>query len=442
MVRRILAIPLAVVVAIAVFLCPVFSIPINDVSGVIDCYFQTYSGSSFGNPYIYSLPLGSIRSFGFYNYSQASYYGSVNYSSSDSVSFDLYIAVLTASIPNLSFPTLDQYYYPDRNLVDSLSIDAQFTFLSDSEYIFPPTFTTSFQEDITFLCFKGVPSGTDFLVVDNNPAKPNDKGTNGVGVTLEDGNFYPLFTFGYFLTSSYVSVDSVLSDFSSGDIDFSKALDELNFVTDSNVSNSNTTDEKIFNLLLGQSSIERLILLSDDKSLSYIFDNSLRSFDDAIYGYKIGSFSLSGSLEYMSYIFNSSLSHCDSPDQGLLLNSLYQMSLDKLEFESRQKAFEKLDSAVSDDQLSEADDYYQSEEELIDMFEVAEFESALDFQLWFNTLPPSETIEYKKFFDFLLNDSSIRMFLVVPISLILVRILLGTRLVLSRGGHYSAKGDD
>ena len=246
---------------------------------------------------------------------------------------------------------------------------------------------------------------------------------------------------GVFVTTGD-SVSSVVDSYIDGDLDFTSALQKFNETLNNSLINSSSDADKQFIISLAQFELDRLVTSSNNKSIQNVQNSVTNSFNQNIYNYVSGSESLEDTLSDLDSNYSSALSSAESPVQGILVNTSYLISLKKLEMQARQKAYQKLDSAVSDEQLSEADDYYQSEEDLIDMFEVAEFESALNFQLWFNTLPPSETIEYKKFFDFLLNDSSIRMFLVVPISLILVRILLGTRLVLSRGGHYSAKGDE
>lgn len=437
MVCRILAIPLAVVVAIAVFLCPVLgtSLPENDTEGIVTFGvnvtfppLRSFSAMEF--------PFGTLN--GFYysvvDSDEFDYPTTVqsNFSIQNFSAATLYVGVKSGNYTSglISFPELEPYHNSDLDFVYNESsyvfpayqIEAN-SDGSSSYYLYRENYQT---RDLTiqFLCFENVPVG-NYEVVNNN--------------SLSTAAFTSAYCAVYVVSSDPMSNPGyVVDEFVSGNISFPDAVTGVGNATINNVNNASTPDQKQFELARGQFELTRLVIESNLKSVQVIENTVIPGFNNIVQNYVTGSISIEESINNLHSEYINSLSSVDTPEQGTFLNTSYQISLKKLEIESRQKAFEKLDSAVSDDQLSEADDYYQSEEELIDMFQVAEFESALDFQLWFNTLPPSETIEYKKFFDYLLNDSPIRIFLVVPISLILVRILLGTHLVLSRGGDHSS----
>lgn len=447
MVRRILAIPLAVVVAIAVFLCPVMGSPINDQSGSFDVLLTSTfsSSSSVGDRFCsienLTLQYGTtfFRAYQAYDVISLDYSVSYNYISTFEFTLqspinNIFVPVRSVLVSNslLDFSSLCPYYFPAGNLSQSVDVSCDLYTYAVSNYDFSnrvqsiSTHTKTY--DITYLCFRNVPNGT-YSISDAS-----------AGIIIGDHRA-SLIVAGVYI-DYFSSPSSVVDDYLSGSLSFPDAVSDLSDSITDNFNNAQSIDEKSFVLLQGQYELDRLIQASNNKSISDINSSVVPSFQSTVSDFNSGSLSLSDALSSLNSGYESALASAETPEQGILVNTSYQIFLKKLEIESRQKAFSKLDSAVSDDQLSEAEEYYQSEEELIDMFQIAEFESALDFNLWFNTLPPSETIEYKKFFDFLLNDSSIRMFLVVPISLILVRILLGTRLVLSRGGHYSAKGDE
>lgn len=432
MVCRILAIPLAVVVAIAVFLCPVLgtSLPDNVVSTQFLYRLQIVGGAY----QAWNLNSGVIYGRAAYHSANGTYTGNIIETTPGN--YDVYIPVYTPSLGlgYIDFGTLAPYYKKSGNLVVSNTSDVPFYDFSGVTLTTAYTLTKTYS--VTFLYFQDVPSGLAFTLKDNNPGKMNSGSANIEGT---NSNTFPFFVFGVFYSNVKPSGDSIVSGFEEGSISFPDAITGIQNIVKENVNNAETPDQAILETLVGQQQIDQIINISDNQSISNIRDTVQPNLDNQIDSFVSGSQSLDQTIENMKSEYSSALSSSDTPIQGILVNTSYQISLMMLEAQARQKAYQKLDSAISDDQLTEADDYYQSEEELIDMFEVAEFESALDFQLWFNTLPPSETTQYKKFFDYLLNDSSIRMFLVVPISLILVRILLGTHLVLSRGGDHSSR---
>lgn len=430
--RRILAVPLALVVAIAVFISPVLATEV----AILPQYmltFSCYSGSNLGTPDVHTAGVGSFSSFALTNSSSENYRSTLYFDGYDQSS-DLYIAVNTTSIPYLNLGSLQSYYVSSGNIVSDVSVTTTISTLTYSSSSPTVQFSTNTQ-NITFMCFRGVPSGTVIQIINDNPAYPG----GSVGTYLSSGSArYPLFTYGIFYSSIVPISSGILDDYLNGSISFDNALDQIYDLTGQNVSASVSSEGKILQLLLGQQEIDHLIQLSDDKSLSSVTNGFLVSLRSIISDYLTGT-SLSNTLSYMHYELSNALRKCDTSEQGQLVYDTYLMALDELSFRSNANSLDKLNSAISDDQLTEADDYYASEEDLIDQFELAEFESALDFELWFNTLPPPETSLYKQFFDYLLNDSSIRMFLIVPISLILVRILMGTHLVLGRGGDHSSK---
>lgn len=430
MVRRILAIPLAVVVAIAVFLYPVFGVRFPDNVINTKFFFRLEIG---GASQYWTFDSGQIFGWAAFDSSNGTFTGKITDFTPGN--YDIYIPVYSQSFVNgyIDLGNLLPYYKESGNLIVSNTSDVSFHSYSGgsltTEYILSKTYS------VTFLYFQNVPSSLSFTVTDNNPGRLNSGSSNIEGL---DGNNFPFFVFGLFYSNVFSNSSSIVSDFENGSISFPDAINGIYDIVKESVDKAETPDQAILESLVGQSQIDQIINISDSDSISNIRDNVLPNLDNEIDSFVSGDQSLDLTIQNMKSEYSSALSNSDTPIQGILVNTSYQISLMLLEAQARQKAYQKLDSAVSDDQLSEADAYYISEEELIDMFDAAEFESALDFQLWFNTLPPSETIEYKKFFDYLLNDSPIRMFLVVPISLILVRILLGTHLILSRGGDYSS----
>ena len=127
-------------------------------------------------------------------------------------------------------------------------------------------------------------------------------------------------------------------------------------------------------------------------------------------------------------------------EEAQAVTAVYQANLKQLELQSQFQLMEGLDGVLSDEEVQKSDDYYAAEEQLINAFDVAEFDAQLQFDNWFLLLPQKEAFDYKRFFDYLLNDSEIRHFIIIPLTMGLVSIIMGTRMRVrpSSGG----KGDD
>lgn len=117
---------------------------------------------------------------------------------------------------------------------------------------------------------------------------------------------------------------------------------------------------------------------------------------------------------------------CSTVEQANVLLNLATNYLHIAEQIELQKAKANMDQAISDGDIEEIQSYYDAEQQLISAFDQAKFKAQLDFDTWFTLLPPTETIEYKKFFDYILNDSPIKNYIMIPVSMGLVTILLGT----------------
>lgn len=437
MARRVIAIPLAVAIAIAVFSSFCFATGIvNDATGtysiIVTAEFNAltnvdygtqsaiFDGFNFGRDYLSIMEVnythnGSGADLAVGNVREISYV--IDQSNRNTI----YIAVRTASLNagDIDYSGLSSYYRPQLNLTsnNTYRVYQENWFFTPDPYIFQTTTYFDISYNITYMCFQNVPKGTYTISDSNYPITNLD--------SLSGSQYKAYFLAGIYI-DYFQDASSVVSDFESGDISYSDAISAIRDITDELISQATSTDEKIFITLQALYEIDYITNIQNNSSTSQIVDTFIPNLDNIIDGYISGSSSLDDTMQSLSSAYTEALSAAITPEQGILVNTTYQIKMQQFELEARRQAAAKVDSAISDDQLSEADEYYDSEEELISKFQVSEFESALDFELWFNTLPPAESTEYKKFFDYILNDSSIRMFLIIPISLVLVRIIFGT----------------
>lgn len=440
MARRIIAIPLAVAIAIAVFLLPVvaLTLPENNVDGSYSIDVSVTFSNSVSGAGPYSIPLTTL------NYGQY-FLENMKFRKTDSsanigtdivqdLSFSInvsahntmYIMVPTGSINgnNLSYSSLSPYYSSTGSYSVSESISTpNTTYFLTSDYSSISSrvvdATVSDTWGLTFLCFRDVPAGTYSLTDDRIFTSTVS------GFTYA----YAYAALGVFIQTEY-NPSTVVDDYIDGKIPFDDALTDLNTAFQAGLQNANSDLDRLFEVTRADYELDRLVNNSNNKNVQTVQQNVIPAFDNQLDSYVSGSLTLEQTISNLHDDYTAALNAAETPEQGTFINTTYSITLEKLELEARQKAYERLDSAITDEQITEADEYYQSEEELINMFEVAEFESALDFQIWLDALPLTEATEYKKFFDYILNDSSIRMFLVIPISLVLVRVLLGTALQL------------
>ena len=214
--RRIFAIPLCIILCIAVFSSSVFALPPNDYNTTVNCTWQLVSGLA-GNEF--TMPSGELRSWGLWSPNSDNYVSLSSYSGVMSVSYDLYIAVLTSSLPHVYFEGLDDYYYPAGNITETVSLSPTLMYYDND----PPFFkgntplNVNVVENVTFCYFRDVPAGTSFQVNDLNPYPPDGTSFINAYSSYAQANVnYSHYLFGFFFATAKVTGDQIVDQFKNG----------------------------------------------------------------------------------------------------------------------------------------------------------------------------------------------------------------------------------
>lgn len=439
MFKRLIAIPLCIIFCIAVFSFPVFCAPSNDYSGsyplTVSAKFSYASTSDMVGPH--TIFLGS------FNYGEQSIIQAF-FRQAYSGGYGVYADKISASY-NLTLPTSKRVYFCARtgaisaNSLDYSSLSPYFNSsesFSVTEYFDTPKIdynvdinngytvmstttvsTSNISWGLTYLCFDNVPAGT-YVISDSS----------SINQTTQKAyiNLCP----GVFITTG-TSVTDVVNSYINGESSFSDTLSNLSITLSNSISNSTSDAEKQFQVSLGQFEMDRLVHASNDKNLSQVQNSLVPSLNISVNSFASGSSSLQESLSSLNSSFGSSLNSSETPEQALLVTTQYQIALKRLELQAQIKAAQNLDDAISDDEMDEFQDYYEAESTLIESFEIEQFKSQIALDTWMLQLPSDEAAEYKRFFDYILNESQFRFFVIVPMSCGLIALVLGTRIRLS-----------
>lgn len=430
--RRIFAIPLCIILCIAVFSSSVFALPPNDYNTTVNCTWQLVSGLA-GNEF--TMPSGELRSWGLWSPNSDNYVSLSSYSGVMPVSYDLYIAVLTSSLPHVYFEGLDDYYYPAGNITETVSLNPSLMYYDGT----PPfkgntPLSTTVVDSVTFCYFRDVPAGTSFQVNDLNPYPP--EGTsfiNAYSSYAQSNVNYSHYLFGFFFATAKVTGDQIIDQYKNGDISLSDAISSINDIVNDQLSSSSSNySQSILNILIGQSQIDELLQLSDDIFLSKMINRFVSSLNSFIGEYFEGYLTLEDTVSEFNRVFKSYLDDCETLEQGEALFSAFELSLNQLEVSVQAITSSRIDSVVSNDVLDGFQTVVDVELYFESLFDQELFQSQTDLDSWIRALDLSESVKYKQFFDYFLNDSPLNLFVMIPMSLILFRLVLGTSLSLAR----------
>lgn len=429
--RRLISSFLVIMVCTAIFLFPLSAVePTNNVLLDVQVFeYLTLYGRE--EPFLmpFDLSTGSTMMYGVRGIDRDS--GSnevfVNMDKSyNSVHFALggtstmWIAVRTAALSSYSFTGLESYRYSSGDLThtySNISYPRYNCYWESGEIVNFGNGTSNF--DVTFLCFKDVPSSQSFSYYDYSTGSDSSS------------FIYRVVGF-YFNHSGGLIVSDLVNSYISGSTSFSDAVTSIRETTDSNVSASSSVDEKLFHLLNAEYALDQLLVASDDKALQKLHDSFIPLLDKQISNFKGGAQSLSVTLTKFSNSYSNALNSAETADQGNLISAAYSFKLEQLRLTAENLAGERLDSAISDAEMSEVSDYYAAEDDLLAKFDIQKFKDALTFDLWFQQLDLVESNLYKSVFDRIINESNIRFYVSIPLALLIVSILLGTALRTNR----------
>lgn len=327
----------------------------------------------------------------------------------------IWIACRTAVLSSYDFSSLAPYRYPSGDLTHSFSdvtYDQYSLWWDSKELIKDSSRQDNF--DVSYLCFKDVPCH-NFSYYDYS--------------TGTDPQHYIYRVSGIYINrAGGGTVSDIFNNYQSGNISFSDAVSSVRDITNTNVSQSESNDEKIFHLLNGDFVLDQLRQASDDSFIAGLGSSFVSPLNNEIKQFRVGKTTLINAVGKMSTLYNSALSSAESVDQGLMISSIYSNKLTQLRFTAEAEANKKMDSAISDAEMQEMTDYYSSEDNLLAQFDIQQFKDALTFDLWFQQLDLVESNSYKSIFDYIINESPIKLYITIPLALLIVSILLGTRL--------------
>lgn len=441
--KRHIAIPLLCVVLVAALSIPVFAAPEdsstfpypkNDLSGTCIINFSAVN-AVLSNPCVgfESLSFGEMWSGKFASVSNTIDDAYLNYGVDVNLSFSLqvlvggslYIAFPDGDLTGINFDSLSSYRDPDNDYYVDFGL-----FWSMNLYTPDPS-TKSFVKSsyidtlkVYFVCFNNVPAGT-YQVSTSSMSNQTEKFC--FGVYASQCNVYQnIITSVTTGSTSYTeAIDQIMDVYESTKVDEFGALVDVHQRTINAIELTNTLEQ----LNMSMSSVAA----QNASALSSKMGSTVDQFAN-------GEINLSNAMSSLSSDFSSALSGAQTVDEAQAVTAVYKANLKNLEVRNEIQMMQVFDDAMTDEEFQQIQDYYAAESELVNAFDVADFEAQLQFDNWFLLLPQKEAFDYKRFFDYLLNDSEIRYFIIIPLTMGLVSIIMGTRMRVRPSS--SGKGDD
>lgn len=446
--KRHIAIPLLCVVLVAALSIPVFATSFPELNsptfpypdntivgqGTVSFSFQK-QGSDYSTSGSQSLSFGNMWIGSFINLDVDPLF--VDYAVTATYSFSLtvtaastfYVACESSALRD--FTVLEAYRDPSLDYNVDFGDDWPVNVYEPTDFSCPMSGEASVS--ITFLGYRDVPIGTYNL---NSVRTINTDGvlafgvyasgnSSGGGGTTNPDNPGTGGGSGSTGNSGYDGFNYIVESFQYGNITYTDALDMLG----DRYKLIQTTD--IYQNLLYvneyQMSVSKLngLVSSSAAEKSADLDEQMSATVDQ---FADGSIDLKDAMDTLSSDFSASLSGAQTVEEAQAVTAVYQVKLLQLENENQVKLMEGLDAVITEEEIQKADDYYAAEDELVNAFDVAEFDAMLQFDLWWLQMPKNETIEYKKFFDYLMNESDIKYFITIPLAMSLVAIIMGTRM--------------
>ena len=415
--KRHIAIPLLCVVLVAALSIPVFAVldlpnfpyPENNVSGtgLVRITSNEYPSCVYSE----SIPFGSLFLGSFVDPTNeiANFNCNLSFSLTVYVESYLFIAIPYHYIAaGYDFGELSQYRYSEHDYSVNFGNNYPVSiFTMDSSHT---AFTRSDGRCFTkvnFLCFADVPPGV--YSVNIHAFGSQELGPVGFGVYATKGNMY----------------NFIIGEAVSGSVSYVDAIDQIMDVYESTQSPDIDVHQRTINAIELTNTLERLnmsmssVAAQNASALSSKMGSTVDQFAN-------GEINLSNAMSSLSSDFSSALSGAQTVDEAQAVTAVYQANLKKLEVRNEIQMMQVFDDAMTDEEFQQIQDYYAAEEELVNAFDVAEFESQLQLDNWFLLLNQTEAFNYKRFFDYLLNDSDIRYFIIIPLTMGLVSIIMGT----------------
>lgn len=321
----------------------------------------------------------------------------------------LYIAFPDSDFTGIGFESLSSYRDPDNDYYvdfgDSWSLNLYTPNPSTMSFV---KSTTTGPLKVYFVCFSNVPAGT---YVVSASSMSNVTENLCFGVYASQGNVY----------------QNIINSVTTGSTSYTDAIDQIMDVYESTQSPDIDIHQRTISAIEVTNTLEQLnmsmstVAAQNASALSSNMGSIVDQFAN-------GDIDLSNAMSSLSSDFSSALSGAQTVDEAQAVTAVYKANLKKLEVRNEIHMMQAFDDAMTDEEFQQIQNYYAAESELVESFDVAEFDAMLQFEAWYLQLPVDESAQYKKFFDYILNDSPIRLFVIIPLTMGLVTILLGTKM--------------
>ena len=417
--NRHIAIPLLCVVLVAALSFPVFATssnfpyPDNDVSGTYDITFKYFNYDGTTSSWSGSKSFGSLWTGIVIDETETQMSTSTvegDFVLNVTVGGPMYIAVSYAYLPYSASDNLSAY----RDSTNDYSADLGDNWTVDRYIPNGTSFTvqsTTASLDILFLAYKNVPAGTYYFNYDVDSLNVGLGEAACFGVYASKGDEY----------------QNIINGVITGSTSYTDAIDQIMDVYESTQSPDIDVHQRTINAIELTNTLEQLnmsmstVAAQNASALSSKMGSTVDQFAN-------GEIDLSNAMSSLSGDFSSALSGAQTVDEAQAVTAVYQANLKKLEVRNEIQMMQVFDDAMTDEEFQQIQNYYAAESELVESFDVAEFDAMLQLEAWYLQLPVDEAAQYKRFFDYLLNDSSIKLFVIIPLTMGLVTILLGTRM--------------
>lgn len=219
--------------------------------------------------------------------------------------------------------------------------------------------------------------------------------------------------------------NTFLDPWYSPDADLTSNMESITDTLDAAISSAGSVFEQIFYACYASYQLEQIVFVSDQNNVqqSKVFNTSL---DNVISNFDSGATDYPTSLDQMSVNYKTALQTAETPEQGNYITAVYQAKQQELLGKAMQDAGDKVKEVITDEDLTDLDDYNKLESELLDQLDIQQLEDTLDYKIWLNLLPYDEAMTYRTIFDFFVNDAVWRWWILIPFMFTIVSIILGT----------------
>lgn len=235
--------------------------------------------------------------------------------------------------------------------------------------------------------------------------------------------------------------DTYLDSWTDPDASLSENIANIQSTLNEAVAGSDEPDVQTFYAIYANYQLE-LLQKENDLNFTNTVNNVESGFSQVINDYIAGNITYADALDDLSDSYVDSLADCETPEQGSYLTAVYQAKQTQLHYKAVDLAGDVIKDVITDEELDNADDYYEAEEALISQFKLQNLQDTVKFQEWYNLLGSAEALTYKSIFDWFLNTSSFKYWLIIPLSMIVITNLLGTVLYVSRHRAYNSRYSD